>query len=211
MASIQDHLSEIAKLDGKPEALATARQRLIDEYENDPIAADAVTEAMYRQGLYTLMNKKDLAAAMDIFKKAAERKNASWSPIARTSYALTLQAKGKHQQAVFELRKVIGTGSPTPASATALVCLATILRDAKAKPSEIEKADKERITALTQLANQAPPKTSEAAHWRYLLAIAHKEGGSRTECKKQLEQVVAMGDAAGKETLAAAKDALKGM
>jgi hypothetical protein len=165
---------------------------------------------MYRLGLTTLMHKKDLNAAMDLFKKAADRKNATWSPLARTSFALTLQAKGKHQQAVFELRKVIGKEA-NAASATALVFLSTILRDGRAKPSEIEKADKERLTILTTMVKGAPAKSSEQAHWKYLLALAHRDGGSRSECKKQLEAVVAMGDDAGADTLAAARDQLKGM
>jgi len=211
MASLQEHLKEIARLDGNLDAVSGARQSLISEYDADPLANDVVTEAIYRLAVTTLMQKKDLNAAQDLFKRASDRKSAPWSPLARTSYALMLQARGKHQQAVFELRRVIGTGPVNAASGTALVFLSTILRDGRAKPSEIEKADKERIAALTSLVAESEAKSAEQAHWKLLLAMAHKEGGSRSECKKQLEQVVALGDAAGKETLAAAREYLKGM
>ena len=134
--------------------------------------------------------------------------------MARTSYALSLHAKHKHQQAVFELRKVVGkAGAPVTAhTATALCVLCTVLRDAKAKPGDIDKADKERIAALDEMVKAHGGKDSEAAHWRVLLALAHKEGGSRSECKTHLEAVVAMGEAAaGAEAFKQARDVIKGM
>ncbi|MEW5853764.1 MAG: hypothetical protein AB2A00_33625 [Myxococcota bacterium] len=210
MSALQDRLKDVEKAEGNADAVDEARRRLVEELEGDPAAAPAVTEALYRLGLSTLWRKRDLAAASDLFKRAAEKKDPTWSPVARTSYALTLHAKQKYPQAVFELRKVIGSGAPTPATTTALCMLCQVLRDSGAKPSEIEKADKERIAALDAMVKQAPAGSEELAQWRVMLAVAHKEGGSRSECKKQLEAVVAMGNAAG-DALASARELLKGM
>ncbi|MBI5497024.1 MAG: tetratricopeptide repeat protein [Deltaproteobacteria bacterium] len=212
MADLRSLQNDITRAADNPAAAATARRRLVDALDADPSpeAHAAVAEALYRLGVTTLLAGKDLDGAMELFKRAVEKKQAEWSPLARTSWALTMHAKGKHQQAVFELRKVIPPGAPTPAAATALVLLCQVLRDMKAKPSEIEKADKERITALEQLVAGAPPG-ADRAHWQFLLAVAHREGGSRAECKKHLQEVVALGKAAGDPTLAAARDLLKGM
>lgn len=213
MATVQDRLTEIEGAGANLDAVDAARTKLVEEHDGDESARAAVAESLYRLGLSALLRKKDLDAATDLFKRAADKKDPQWSPMARTSYALTLHAKQKYQQAVFELRKVIGQpgGTPTAHAATAQVLLCTVLRDAKAKPSEIEKADKERITALDALVKAHGAKDAEGAYWRLLLAMAHKEGGSRSECKKQLEAVVAMGEAAGADTLFHAKDLLKGM
>src|SRR5688572_18777270 len=139
MASLQALLDEVAAAADNVESAHAARNKLVTEFGNDEKAAPQVTEALYRLGLTTLLHKKELDAAMELFKRAADRKDPSWSPLARTSYALTLAAKGKHQQCIFELRKVIGKGPPTAAVATALTLLTVVLRDSGAKPSEIEK------------------------------------------------------------------------
>ena len=86
-----------------------------------------------------------------------------------------------------------------------------VLRDMGAKPGEIEKADKERITSLEALYKNAAAKSAEKAHWAVMLASAHKEGGSRNEAKRLLQEVVAMGPSAGEPTLGTAKDLVKGM
>jgi hypothetical protein len=211
MKDLTTMLQEIQQAAHDPVAVDQARQKLVADHDANPAASDAVTEALYRLGVTTLMRNKDLAAAMALFKRAADKKNPHWSPLARTSYALTLQAKGRHQQAVFELRKVVGSATPSPATATALCCLCLVLRDGRAKPSEIEKADKDRMAVLQSLVQASQDGTEDAAHWRHQLALAHKEGGSRAECKRQLETVVSWKERAGEATLAAATDMLKHM
>lgn len=213
MADLFSLKSDIDKSAANPDAQDKARQALIGALDSDAsdAAQAAVTEQLYRLGLTTLLRLKDLNAAMELFKRAAEKKQADWSPLARTSYALTLHAKGKHQQATFELRKVTGLAAPAGAAATAHVFLCQVLRDMGAKPSEIEKADKERITSLEGLYKNAPAKSDEKAHWAVMLAAAHKEGGSRNEAKRLLQEVVALGAQAGEPTLTTAKDLVKGM
>ena len=213
MTSLASRLKEIEKAAGNLDTVDAARRKLVEEFDGDDTAKGAVAEALYRLGVTTLLAKKDQNAASELFKRAAEKKDPTWSPMARTSYALTLHAKKKHQQAVFELKKVIGQPGkePSPVAATALCMLTVVLRDSGAKPSEIEKADKDRIIALEALVKVTPPKTAEEAHWRLLLAMAHKEGGKRTECKKQLEAILALGGVGGDENAALAKEMLKGM
>lgn len=213
MADVFSLRNDIDKAAANPDAQDGARQALISALDRDTsdAAVAAVAEQLYRLGLTTLLRKKDLNAAMELFKRGAEKKQADWSPLARTSYALTLHAKGKHQQAVFELRKVTTLPTPSPAAATAYVFLCQVLRDMGAKPSEIEKADKERMTAMEALYKNAPAKSEEKAHWGLMLAVAHKEGGSRNEAKRLLQEVVALGKDAGEPTLGTARDLVKGM
>jgi tetratricopeptide (TPR) repeat protein len=213
MSSLAEHLKAIEKASHNLDAVDAARRRLVEELDADKEANAAVAEALYRLGVTTLLRAKDQNAASEFFKRAADKKDPAWSPMARTSYALTLHAKKKHQQAVFELKKVIGQPGKeaSPVAATALCMLTLVLRDSGAKPSEIEKADKDRIAALDALVKATPPKTPEEAHWRLLLAMAHKEGGSRTECKRHLEAIVALGNVGGDDNLAVAKEMLKRM
>jgi tetratricopeptide (TPR) repeat protein len=213
MAELNTLLNNVSAAGEDLDKAAAAREALVAALDGDGSAPAqaAVTEALYRLGLNTLLHKKDINAAMELFKRAAEKKQADWSPLARTSHALTLAAKGKHQQAVFELRKVTGLPTPNVAAATAQVFLAQVLRDMGAKPGEIEKADKERITALETLVASLPRTGPDRAHWMFMLAVAHREGGSRSECKRLLQEIAAMGADAGEPTRGMAAGMLKGM
>lgn len=213
MANLKDSLDRITKAGADVAAAEAARRALVEQFDKDGSAeaTHAVADALWRLGLLALLHHKKTDDALALFKRAVDKKDPEASPHARTSLALVMHAKGKAQQAVFELRKVI-TPSPTPASAHALNLLCTMLRDQKAKPSEIEKADKDRMAALDALLKSAKDGTPDAAHWKVQLALAHREAGSRSEAKRMLQEVVRLGaDGAGAETHDMAHTVLKQM
>lgn len=212
-ATLQELVAAVDQAAQDVDAAQRAREALVAalDADADPAAVHAVADALWRMGVVALMHGRNTDEAMALFKRAVDKKDPITTPHARTSYALVLHNKGKVQQAVFELRKVIRADQATAEGAHALNLLCTLLREHKAKPSEIEKADKDRINALTAMVRQASADSEDLAHWTLQLALAHKEGGSRTECKKLLEQVAKLGKRAGPQTLETAQTLLKGM
>ena len=196
-----------AALAGDPEKLDLARRAYLEVDGKGSVAADM----RYRLGLSRLFLHRDADGAIELFKEAASEKGAPVAPEARVSLALCLSTKGKRQQAIFELRKMLPEGAaPTIHTAQALDFLSVLLRDSGAQQKDIIAVDEQRKQHLLSLAMAA--KEGEKAHYLLRLAAAHVDAGTGPElalARKRYDEVIKMGASAGDTAVQAARQAQK--
>jgi tetratricopeptide (TPR) repeat protein len=209
MIDVDEALEAVQKaaLAGDPEQLDAARRAYLEVDSKGVVAADM----RYRLGLSRLFQHRDADGAIELFKEAASEKGAPVAAEARVSLALCLSTKGKRQQAIFELRKMLPEGAaPTIHTAQALDFLSVLLRDSGAQQKEIIAVDEQRKQHLLALAMAA--KEGEKAHYLLRLAAAHVDAGTGPElalARKRYDEVIKMGAAAGDTAVQAARQAQK--
>ncbi|MDP2339639.1 MAG: tetratricopeptide repeat protein [Deltaproteobacteria bacterium] len=211
MIDVDEALEAVQKaaLTGDPEQLDAARRAYLEVDGKGAVAADM----RYRLGLSRLFQHRDADGAIELFKEAASEKGAPVAPEARVSLALCLSTKGKRQQAIFELRKMLPEGAaPTIHTAQALDFLSVLLRDSGAQQKEIIAVDEQRKQHLLSLAMAS--KEGEKAHYLLRLAAAHVDAGTGPElalARKRYDEVIKMGPVAGDSAVQAARQAQKSL
>jgi tetratricopeptide (TPR) repeat protein len=195
---------------GDPDRVDAARVAYLEADGRGPVAADM----RYRLGLSRLFRHRDVDGAIELFKEAAAERGAPVAPEARVSLALCLSSRGKRQQAIFELRKMLPEGAaPTVHTAQALDFLSMLLRDSGAPQKDISAVDSQRRTHLRALAD-ATTAPIEKAHWLLRLGAALVEGGTAVDfvaARKVYDEVIKLGQKAGDSAVQAARQALKTM
>jgi hypothetical protein len=199
-----------AESSGDQARIDAARAAYLDVHPSGKNAA----AVHYRAGLTRLFVHQDTEGAGVHFKAAASEKGASVASEARVSLALVLMSKGKRQQAIFELRKLLPQGAaPSIHTAQALDFLSLLLRESQAASSEILAIDEQRKQHLTALA-QDTQSVPEKAHYLLRLAAAYIDGGTGTDlklAKTQLDVVDKLGAAAGEAALTGSKHLRKSL
>lgn len=195
---------------GDDDAVDAARLAYLEVEGRGAVAADM----RYRLGLSRLFRHKDTDGAIELFKEAAAEKGAPVAPEARISLALCLSARGKRQQGIFELKKMLPESAPpTVHTAQALDFLSVLLRESKAQHKDIIAVDETRKHHLKSLADSAANGT-EKAHWLMRLAAAWADGGTGIEfatARKVYDDVIKLGAKAGADAVQAAKAAQKAL
>lgn len=210
MIDVDDALAAVAAAlqTGDLDQIDEARRAYLDVDGKGAVAADM----RYRLGLSRLFRHRDADGAIELFKEAAAEKGAPVAPEARVSLALCLSSKGKRQQAIFELRKMLPESAPpTLHTAQALDFLSVLLRDSQAQQKDIIAVDEQRKQHLLSLANGTKDGI-EKAHWLLRLAAAHVDAGTGAElamARKRYDEVVKMGASAGDTAVQSARAALK--
>ena len=185
---------------------------LREEYIACAPGSPEATDARYRLGLSYLFRQKNMERAKTVLKDAASDKNHPIAPAARVSYALLLNAQQKRQQAMFELRKLLGAGQPPSVhTASALDFLSLLLRESGAQSADIQKVEEQRRSHLEVLAEQETDPM-EKAHWWLRLGTAYADGEEPWEWQKArsyYQDIVKLGAKAGNSAVQAARDAMK--
>lgn len=193
---------------GDPEGLDRARLSYLELDDSGPMAA----EMRYRLGLGRLFRHQDAAGAIELFKLAAQEKNAPVAAEARVSLALCLHGQKKTKQAIFELKKLLPQGAkPSIHTAQALDFLSLMLRESKAPATEVLACDKDRVDHLSALARVAANPV-ERAHFLLRVAAAHADGGTGQDfalARKTYDEVLKLGPKAGESAVQTARAALK--
>lgn len=193
---------------GDPERLDEARKAYLEVDETGAVAA----EMRYRLGLSRLFRHQDSAGAMELFKLAANEKQAPVAPEARVSLALCMHAQRKTKQAIFELKKMLPQGAAASIhTVQALDFLSLLLRESGAAATEVLACDKDRVDHLEALAKHAGDPV-EKAHYMLRTAACHADGGTGQDlalARKKYDDVIKLGPKAGESALATAKAALK--
>ncbi len=195
---------------GDPVRVDAARAAYLEVDGRGPVAADM----RYRLGLSRLFRHKDPDGAIELFKEAAAERGAPVAPEARVSLALCLSSRGKRQQAIFELRKMLPEGAPpTVHTAQALDFLSMLLRDSGAPQKDITAVDAQRRAHLRALAD-ATAAPIEKAHWLLRLGAALVDGATGVDlvaARKVYDEVIKLGPKAGDSAIQSARQALKTM
>lgn len=203
MIDVDDAAAAVSKalLAGDADAVDTARLAYLELESRGPVAADM----RYRLGLSRLFRHKDPDGAIEFFKDAAAEKNAPVANEARVSLALCLSSRGKRQNAIFELRKMLPEGvAPTPHTANALDFLSLLLRESKAPHKDIIAVDEQRKHHLKSLADSSTD-VGDKAHYLMRLAAAFADNGGveLATAKKIYDDVIKLGPKAGTAVAAA--------
>lgn len=195
---------------GDPDRVDAARTAYLEVDGRGPVAADM----RYRLGLSRLFRHRDPDGAIELFKEAAAERGAPVAPEARVSLALCLSSRGKRQQAIFELRKMLPEGAPPTAhTAQALDFLSMLLRDSGAPQKDIAGVDSQRRSHLRALAD-ATAAPIEKAHYLLRLGAALVDGGTGVDlvaARKVYDEVIKLGPKAGDSALQSARQAQKTM
>jgi tetratricopeptide (TPR) repeat protein len=198
---------ETALAAGDPERVDEARRAYLEVDGRGAVAADM----RYRLGLSRLFRHRDADGAIELFKEAANERGAPVAPEARVSLALCLSSRGKRQQAIFELRRLLPEGvTPSIHTAQALDFLSMLLRDSGAQTRDVIAVDEQRKQHLLSLAQGT--QGAEKAHYLLRLGAAHADGGTGADfaqARKRFDEVIKMGAAAGDTAVQAARAALK--
>jgi tetratricopeptide (TPR) repeat protein len=198
---------EAALAAGDPERADAARRAYLEVDGKGAAAADM----RYRLGLSRLFRHRDADGAIELFKEAANERGAPVAPEARVSLALCLSSRGKRQQAIFELRKMLPEGvSPSIHTAQALDFLSMLLRDSGAPTKDVIAVDEQRKQHLLSLANATVG--AEKAHFLLRLGAAFADGGTGPDfanARRRFDEVIKMGATAGDTAVQAARAALK--
>lgn len=200
---------EAALSAGDPDQVDAARAAYLEVDGKGAVAADM----RYRLGLSRLFRHKDTDGAIELFKEAAAERGAPVAPEARVSLALCLSARGKRQQAIFELRKMLPEGAtPTIHTAQALDFLSMLLRDSGAAQKDITAVDASRRSHLRVLADVTAAPV-EKAHYLLRLGAAFVDGGTGVDlatARKVYDEVIKLGSKAD-VAVQAARQALKSL
>jgi tetratricopeptide (TPR) repeat protein len=198
---------EAALAAGDPEAIDEARRAYLAIDGKGVVAADM----RYRLGLSRLFRHRDADGAIELFKEAASERGAPVAAEARVSLALCLSSRGKRQQAIFELRKMLPEGvGPSIHTAQALDFLSMLLRDSGAQAKDVIAVDEQRKLHLLTLSNAA--HGAEKAHYLLRLGAAFADGSTGpdlAQARKRFDEVIRMGATAGDSAVQAARAALK--
>ena len=209
MATLESLLTELAALDAQQDF--DEMKRLREQIVRDHSEADEAVEALYKLGLDALFRQRALPAAIEFFKEAADRKHAFWSAAARTSLGLCFYHQRKFQKAVFELRRVGYTKTPTAHSVSALTFLHSILEE-EGKLEEAGRVLKERISQLEGLIEVSREESGSAAdrgYNLYMLGLSYRDFGEVEKGNEALEEAKNLGpDVIGAELYASVVDAL---
>jgi tetratricopeptide (TPR) repeat protein len=162
------------------------RALIAEQHPETPAAA----EARFKLGLDALFRQRDPDRAAAHLREAAKAKDARWSQQARISLGLLLLRQGKHQQAVFELRRAAAARPPTVVAAQAAGFVAGALREAR-QAKEAERARTEQLRLLEGLTASVDP--AEAAYAHLLLGVEHKHDGQRALARKHLQAAITGG------------------
>jgi tetratricopeptide (TPR) repeat protein len=199
-----------AVLAGDPDRLDAARVAYLEVDGKGAVAADM----RYRLGLSRLFRHRDPDGAIELFKEAAAEKGAPVAPEARVSLALCLSTRGKRQQAIFELRKMLPEGAAaTIHTAQALDFLSMLLRESAAPHKDVIAVDETRKVHLRSLATSTTDGT-EKAHYLLRLAAAWADGATGIDfaaARKVYDEVIKLGAKAGDTAVQAARQAQKSL
>jgi hypothetical protein len=212
MIDVDDAARAVAEavLAGDPDRLDAARVAYLEVDGKGAVAADM----RYRLGLSRLFRHRDPDGAIELFKEAAAEKGAPVAPEARVSLALCLSTRGKRQQAIFELRKMLPEGGPaTIHTAQALDFLSMLLRESAAPHKDVIAVDETRKVHLRSLATSTTDGT-EKAHYLLRLAAAWADGATGIDfaaARKVYDEVIKLGAKAGDTAIQAARQAQKSL
>ena len=186
MAALEDLLRDLTRaLQAKKEDDALAvRRSIAEQYPETPEGA----EASYKIGLAALFRSQDLDAAATAFRASAKAKQKTWSLTARTSLGLLLLRQGKHQQAVFELRRAASARPPTLLVAQAAGLLVLALKEGN-QQQEADRAHRQHVSLLDELLKSKDPETAAVA--RFMRAMEHKFDGQPADAREHLKAVLA--------------------
>lgn len=208
--TINDRLQAVRAAEdaADPDSLDQARKAYLELDDTGAVAA----EMRYRLGLSRLFRHQDSAGAIELFKLAANERQAHVAPEARVSLALCMHGQKKTKQAIFELKKMLPQGAPASIhTVQALDFLSLLLRESGALATEILACDKDRIDHLAVLAQRAGDPI-EKAHYMLRTAACHADGGTGPDfalARRKYDDVIKLGAPAGVSALNAAKAALK--
>lgn len=169
---------------GDPDRIRDARKAIVAAHPE----SEAAGEAQFRLGLDALFLGQDLDAAAEHFRAATKSKASVHAMPARTSLGLVLLRQGKHQQAVFELRRVGAQKPPSLAAAQALSWVALSFRQQK-NGAEADRARAEQLKVLESVAAGTDPAAAAIAN--VLLGAEHKHDGRRDLATKHLKAALA--------------------
>jgi Flp pilus assembly protein TadD len=120
--------------------------------------------------------------------RAAAKGKGQWATLARSALGMVLLRQGKHQQAVFELRKVASVTPPTVLSAHGWGLVVYALRESK-NMKEAERARGEHKKVLIKLTQSKSPE--DAAIGNFMLGMEYKFDGDRTLAKQHFTTALA--------------------
>lgn len=175
MAELKDLLRDLTRaLEANDHAASAAvRRTIVENHGGQPEAA----EAGFKLGLHLLFKERDIDGAVSVLRGAAKAKHPVWSPQARISLGQLLMRQGKHQQAVFELRRVAGSTQATLVSAQAAGLVVIALREAQQGP-QAERARAQYLDILERLTD-GEGSDVERALAQHMLGLEHKHDGRR--------------------------------
>ncbi|MEQ8272484.1 MAG: hypothetical protein RMA76_03240 [Deltaproteobacteria bacterium] len=178
MASLQELLRDLDRaLKANQDPIPT-RLAIAEAFPETPEGA----RARYELGL-TALYLQQLDRAEVHLRAAAKAKQKTWSHLARTSLGLVLLTQGKHQQAVFELRRAASAQPPNLMVAQAAGLLhGAFVQIGNAK--EATKARAQHLAILDGLTKHEDAATAALA--KYLRGMEHKFDGERAPAKTLL-------------------------
>jgi tetratricopeptide (TPR) repeat protein len=188
---------------------ARYRQKILAlELDSEPAVI-----AKYRLGLFTLYQEKKADEAVAIFKEVAScgiRCDDYYQ--SQITYAICLWSTGRHDLAIFELRKMLSQAKPqTIHEILGLDYLSIFLRDTNATPEEIAKINIQRINSLSAMLLLEKDIEIHAS-LTLELAAALEERGQADDIEKTrqiLQKTIALNSQINKTTVTAARAALK--
>lgn len=193
MAELQALLNEVTACEKRHDVvgLRAVRARIAEDHPD----SDAATEALYKIGLDMLFRERQLAAAVEQFEAAAQRKQPFWSAAARTSLGLCYYHQRRLQKALFELRKVGYAKVPNVHSVTALAFIENIF-SAEGQSEEASRVRRDRIAQLERVIEghrAADGDASERGYYLHQLGIALKDSGEGGRASAVLEEAKGLG------------------
>lgn len=209
MATLQSLLQTLAQCDAAHdhEGLRRARERIVAEFPE----SDEAVEAQYKIGLDLLFRERRLDAAVEHFAEAAKRKQPFWSAAARTSLGLCYYHQRRTQKALFELRKVGYSQSPSVHSVTALAFIENIF-ETEGKSEEAGRVRKDRVLQLEQVIQASRDNKGdlqERGYHLYQLGLALRDHGEAERAKQALQEAKDLGpEALGADLYRSVVDAL---
>ncbi len=199
------------------ESVQKKDEKAAAQYRKEILALDLDSEAAviakYRLGFFTLYQEKKADEAMAIFKEVASCGiECDDYYQCQITYAICLWSTGKHELAIFELRKTLSQTKPhTIHEVLALDYLSIFLRDTKAPPEEIAELNIRRISNLNVML-YAEKDIDIHASLTLELAAALEERGLPADLEEAhliLQKVVTLNNQINETTVTAAKAALK--
>lgn len=199
------------------ESVQKKDEKAAAQYRQEILALDLNSEAAviakYRLGFFTLYQEKKADEAMAIFKEVAscgiQCDDYYQSQI---TYAICLWSTGKHELAIFELRKTLSQVKPqTIHEVLALDYLSIFLRDTNASFEEITKLNIRRINSLNAMLLLEKDIEIHASLTLELAAALEERGqpNDLEQARQILKKVVALNSQINNTTVSAARAALE--
>jgi tetratricopeptide (TPR) repeat protein len=178
-----------------PDALRALRETLVRDFPQ----SDAAAEACYKIGLDALFRQRNAESAIGWFSAATDCKHPFWSKAARVSLGLCLFHQGKHQKAIFQLRKVGFPETPDCHSVTALSFIELIFAEL-GNTEEVTRTRKVRHKQLETLIESPGLSHRERGQYLFQHASVLRDLGDARAAKAALAEAKALGvDALGAE------------